>query len=356
MKRETISAALNGLDERFITEAASYSPGGIQERPERIIAMKKKRLISAALAAALVLALGITAYAAWSVHNARQQEIKDDLKIEENRVTAYTEYSVPETAKSAELVLLSAVNAGDLQRVYVNVSPVSEEAVAGYPGTISFSWSIDGTDIGGFAAPKLPSGITLHGQDAIRDAVLQYAYDKETQTLTLDCMIEDMFLEKAASALGTDTYPLLVHMSEKDTELQTFGPVSFTPVAEQTRYFDFGPAVYRDAASGAEMEIIGLELTPFSAVWKLRYEGAEAVHAPEGSALPDYAVWSVLEDKVGIETRLYFSDGTFFSTGGAMTSPYENGVVELHCLWGSAIDLDDIQKIALDDLVLWENG
>ena len=51
MKRETISAALNGLDERFITEAASYSPGGIQERPERIIAMKKKRLISAALAA-----------------------------------------------------------------------------------------------------------------------------------------------------------------------------------------------------------------------------------------------------------------------------------------------------------------
>ena len=95
MKRETISAALNGLDERFITEAASYSPGGIQERPERIIAMKKKRLISAALAAALVLALGITAYAAWSVHNARQQEIKDDLKIEENRVTAFTEYSVP---------------------------------------------------------------------------------------------------------------------------------------------------------------------------------------------------------------------------------------------------------------------
>ena len=356
MKRETISAALNGLDERFITEAASYSPGGIQERPERIIAMKKKRLISAALAAALVLALGITAYAAWSVHNARQQEIKDDLKIEENRVTAYTEYPVPETAKSAELVLLSAANAGDLQRVYVNVSPVSEEAVAGYPGTISFSWSIDGTDIGGFAAPKLPSGITLHGQDAIRDAVLQYAYDKETQTLTLDCMIEDMFLEKAVSALGTDAYPLLVHMSEKDTELQTFGPVSFTPVAEQTRYFDFGPAVYRDAASGAEMEIIGLELTPFSAVWKLRYESAEAVHAPEGSALPDYAVWSVLEDKVGIETRLYFSDGTFFSTGGAMTSPYKDGVVELHCLWGSAIDLDDIQKIALDDLVLWENG
>lgn len=362
MKRETISAALNGLDDRFITEAASYAPGGIQERPERIIAMKKKRFITAALAAALVLALGITAYAAWSVHNARQQEIKDDLKIEENHVTGYTEYSVPEETAAAEaepesrLVLLSSANAGDLQRVYVNISPVSEETVARYPGTINFSWSIDGTDIGGYASPKLPSGITLHGEDAIRDAVLQYAYDRETQTLTLNCMVEDMFLEKAASALGTDTYPLLVHMSEKDTELKVFGPVPFTPAEEQTRYFDFGPAVYRDAASGKEMEIAGLELTPFSAVWKVRYENAGTFHSPEGSALPDYAVWSALEDKVGIGTRLYFSDGTFFSTGGAMTSPYENGVVELHCLWGSAIDLDDIQKIVLDDLVLWENN
>ena len=354
MKRETISAALNGLDERFITEAASYSPGGIQERPERIIAMKKKRLISAALAAALVLALGITAYAAWSVHNARQQEIKDDLKIEENRVTAYTEYSVPETAKSAELVLLSAVNAGDLQRVYVNVSPVSEEAVAGYPGTISFSWSIDGTDIGGFAAPKLPSGITLHGQDAIRDAVLQYAYDRETQTLTLECIVENMFLEKAAAALGTGSFPLLVHMSDKDIEMQTFGPVSFTPVDEQTRYFDFGHAVYTDAASGKSIEISGLELTPFGAVWKVRYEGAEAIHSPNGDPA-DAEVWSMLEDKVCIESQLFFSDGSAFSTGGALSAPYTSGAVELHCEWGSAINIDGIQKIVLGDLVLWKN-
>lgn len=369
MKRETISAALCGLDDRFIREAAVYSPGKMQESPERIAPMKKKRLVSLALAAALILALGITTYAAWSIHAARQEEIKEDLKIEENNVGSYTEYSVPETTGSAvsdiseteavesELVLLSAVNAGDLQRVYVNISPVSEKYIAeypGYPGALNFSWSIDGTDLGGFASPRLPSGLALHGQEAIRDAVLQYAYDRETQTLTLECMIENMFLEKAAAALGTDNFPLLVHMSDKDMDMQTFGPVTFTPTDEQTRYFDFNHAVYTDAASGKSIEIFGLDLTPFGAVWKVRYEGAEAFHTP-GASQSGYEPYSLLEDKVCTESQFLFSDGSFFSTGGALSAPYISGAVELHCEWGSAINIDDIQKIVLGDLVLWEN-
>ena len=63
MKRETISLALNGLEDTFISEAAEFCPEGIQETPERIARMKTKRIISIALAAALILALGVTAYA-----------------------------------------------------------------------------------------------------------------------------------------------------------------------------------------------------------------------------------------------------------------------------------------------------
>lgn len=369
MKRETITHALGGLDDRFVSEAAVYSPGKMQEGPERIVRMKKKHFLRIALAAALILALGITAYAAWSIHTARQEEIKTDLKIEENNVSSYTEYPVPGTAGSTvsdtseteaaepELMLLSAVNAGDLQRVYVNISPVNEKSIAdypGYPGTLNFSWSIDGTGVGGFASPRLPSGLTLHGQEAIRDAVLRCAYDRETQTLTLECMIEDMFLEKAAAALGTDSFPLLVHMSDKDMEMQTFGPVTFTPTDEQTRYFDFGHAVYTDAVSGKSIEISGLELTPFGAVWKVRYEDAEAFHTP-GADQSGYESYSMLEDKVCTESQLLFSDGSSFSTGGALSAPYTSGAVELHCEWGRAINIDDVQKIVLGDLVLWEN-
>ncbi len=31
-----------------------------------------------------------------------------------------------------------------------------------------------------------------------------------------------------------------------------------------------------------------------------------------------------------------------------------NGFVNLNCGWGSAINIDDVQRIALGDLVLWE--
>ena len=81
MKRETISAALNLLDERHIRETACFDPGLSGDPPERIEPMKVKRLFTFVLAAALLLALGAAAYAISGVHAARQQEIRSDLQI-----------------------------------------------------------------------------------------------------------------------------------------------------------------------------------------------------------------------------------------------------------------------------------
>ena len=91
-----------------------------------ISARQMSLTITFALAAALMLALGITAYAIWSIHAARQQELKADLKIEENNVSSYMEYTVPDEQASG-LVLLSSVNDGQEQHVYVNISPVTKE-------------------------------------------------------------------------------------------------------------------------------------------------------------------------------------------------------------------------------------
>ena len=65
MKREALSLALNSLDDRHITDTASFSPDTVQRSPERIVYMNKKRIITFALAAVLMLAFGITAYAIW---------------------------------------------------------------------------------------------------------------------------------------------------------------------------------------------------------------------------------------------------------------------------------------------------
>ena len=63
MKRETISLALNRLDDRHISDTTDFLPGVIQNSEERILHMKKKRSITFALAAVLMLALAAVAYA-----------------------------------------------------------------------------------------------------------------------------------------------------------------------------------------------------------------------------------------------------------------------------------------------------
>ena len=63
MNRELLSKALCQIDESFIAEAYRPVPEASSGSPERIVPMKKKRIITFALAAALLLALGVTAYA-----------------------------------------------------------------------------------------------------------------------------------------------------------------------------------------------------------------------------------------------------------------------------------------------------
>ena len=63
MTREQLSRVFCNLDERQIAEAYQYDPDLCGRSPERIVHMKKKRIIAFALAAALILSLGIVAYA-----------------------------------------------------------------------------------------------------------------------------------------------------------------------------------------------------------------------------------------------------------------------------------------------------
>ena len=348
----TLLRAMNGIHEEDVVMAGKLY---FNENTARKMT---KRIFTLALVAALLLALGAAAWAAWSIHISRQQDLKDDLKIEESNVNSYMEYDVTEQEQAgsvASLVLLSAVNDGNEQRIYVDVSPVAKEDIARFPADVRFAWSIAGTEIGGFAGPQLPVTLSLSGEEEIRNAVLDYAYDEGTQTLTLQCYADVKFIEKAMSDLGTDSVPLQVHMLVGENDSHTFGPVPFKLTDEQTRSFDFGPAQYHDKELDKTIEIVGLELTPFSAVWKVNYEGAASFHTPEADQKA-YGPWSILEDKVCIDTKLIFSDGSMFSTGGALTCPYEDGVVKLNCGWGSAINIDDVQRIVLGDLVLWEIG
>lgn len=348
MKRELLSDAFGDIEERFVLEAYCPPSEDALDFSERIVSMKR-RIVAFALCAVLVLGLGISAYAAWNVHSARQQDVKAELKIDENHVNSYVEYDVSDGVDGT-LVLLSAVSDGEMQRVYIDISPVSEAEAAAIP---VFTLRIDGTNIGGSGYPLLPAGQSYLGQKEISDAVLQRAYDKETQTLTLECFLDVNTVKQAMETLGTDAVDLSVQMFIDWEQTRSFGPVSFVPTEEQSREFDFDNALYNDAELGVDIEIVALELTPFSAVWKVHYEGDSRFHA-EVTTWEAYEPWANLEDRVCKEAVIRFSDGTEFSTGGVLNGDYENGTVNLWCSWECAIDIEAVWQIVLGDLILWE--
>lgn len=108
MKRETITLMLNSMDDRYINEAAVFDPESIQEPPERILHMSKKRIVTLALAAALILSFGIVGYAVFSVYSARVPQPEETFRINwEPNPSKYLDWSnaklaitFPETSKS----------------------------------------------------------------------------------------------------------------------------------------------------------------------------------------------------------------------------------------------------------------
>ena len=72
MKREQLSTIICNIDDRYIAEAYQFDPDLCARSSERIVHMKKKRMITFALVAALMLSLSIAVYAAVSMVNSPQ--------------------------------------------------------------------------------------------------------------------------------------------------------------------------------------------------------------------------------------------------------------------------------------------
>ena len=264
------------------------------------------------------------------------------------------------------------MNDGELQKVFVDVSPVEKDIIDRYPETVGFAWKLDGMSLNGeeywmTARPNLKDDSSISDEGDIHEAVLNDAYDEKTKTLTLKFSILNTAIAQAQAYENSERVHLTLTLWDRQAQAdanvglsaewlnsqESFGSVWFVPSDREVRYFEFNHLLYYNEELDRELEILGLELTPFSAIWKVNYDGAGDFHKP-GADQAAYGPWSILEDKVCIETKIIFSDGSEFSTGGALTTPYENGTVNQFCGWGSAINIDDVQRIVIGDLVLWE--
>lgn len=332
---------------------------------------RSRRLLTLALAAALLLSFGLVAYAISSVHARKQEELRQELNMDGSHAKSYVEYEVP-AEDAPGLVLLSAINDGEFQKLYVNVSPVTEEQLDRYEDGQYFMWQLEGMTGFGSAEINLKPDRSVHNREELMAAIREDAYDAETQTLTLRIYISENSVREAQQSTGSDAVTLRVWLwdgmaweeSGSGAEFHSledwlralpgFGSVRFLPTEREAVFFDLGGYRWWDEESGRELELLSLELGPSSAVWRFRFAEAERVYADPDQR--ELMAWLGAGDRALTRLRLLFADGTELALPGTMRSPLENGAVCAYLGWEKAVDIHAVTRITLGDTVLWTRG
>lgn len=300
------------------------------------------------VAAVLSVLMGITAYAAGvSIHARRQEQLREGLRIEENRVEDYVENAVPvqspsseETKPHATLLSVLADNDG-FRRVYVDVSPVPPEEVrdgfitdtlddgdwdlysieyssslddSGWQEAFIYTgdWDYTEDELVTVTDPDYGTSWRLPTDEAMLQRFLTKGYDPETQTLTLECTYNVSDAPEGESArlhIISISYRAKIDASGRETKndaeiLRDFGCVEVPPVdsAVRTVLFTEPRPLTADGEFGPITgEFIGAELNATGVVWLYRIQGTYS--ASELLELTDeYEADAVLELRGG-ETK-----------------------------------------------------
>ena len=286
MNRELLSRALCEIDERYIAEACRPVPEAASGSPGRIVPMKKKRIITFALAAALILALGVTAYAIGvSIHRRRQEELRAQLQIDENQVADYVEYPVaeePEKAPVEGVTLLSAMNDGEFQRIWVVINGVTPEMIARLESSEQVDWEGRPLPANGHRYSFLYA--TMDGEnyfDAMNPLNFQRGYDSESQTLATECAIPLHELEQGRRAelrfVMADCIDYELDHSEAELVCQ-LGSVEVERTGQAVRTVWFSEPVPFANGEYGKGEFLGAEISASGVNWILRHDGVQLLY------------------------------------------------------------------------------
>ena len=379
-------AVLDQIDDEFIREAAENDGRRVSAHPDGKETLKmntsrarrgSRRFVTLAAAVALLLALGVTAYAISSIHQRRQAELKESLSIEENQVESYVEYDTGTGENTAGITLLSAVADGEIQQVYVNISPVSPEEVTACAVTEKFVWSIDGGNTFSFAEPYVPkeqftiseSDMTTFydpdtgvenwhvNPDVVAERMLTYAYDEETQTLTLRCSILRSLMDVTKSAELRIWGITMRPKDEGGTDVsldRDYGSVSFNPTGLEVRELMLDtPVVFENSETGECGTIEGLIVYPTGLTWLIAHPDAENVHRSDWTEeeraeyRPLQVSWLNSIEEALSGAKLNFTDGTSFAIPVIVRMPFEDGWAKGVTYWKKTININAIESVEI---------
>ena len=376
MTKVNWEAVLDQIDDAYVLEAAETGERRASAKRKRL-GRPTRRLAALAAAAALLLALGVTAYAISSIHQRRQAELRDSLGIEENQVESYVEYDTGTGENTAGITLLSAVADGEIQQVYVNISPVSPEEVTACAVTEKFVWSIDGGNTFSFAEPYVPkeqftiseSDMTTFydpdtgvenwhvNPDVVAERMLTYAYDEETQTLTLRCSILRSLMDVTKSAELRIWGITMRPKDEGGTDVsldRDYGSVSFNPTGLEVRELMLDtPVVFENSETGQCGTIEGLIVYPTGLTWLVAHPDAENVYRSEWTEeeraeyRPLQVSWLNSIEEALSGAKLNFTDGTSFAIPVIVHMPFEDGWAKGVTYWKKTININAIESVEI---------
>ena len=375
-------------------EAPAFDPGEIKEltmkrihgernapKPARAVRRASRTLLIAAILATL---FTITALAAGlSIHQRRQEELRRRNEIDAHQVTDYVEFDTAEDA--AGVTLLSTINNGDNQVVYLNLSPVEEDEV--YDPGMQDMMSETGvlrcyvmeTDAGsGWGMleympddwdfpPEEMMTVTLEGghtlerptPEAMHRKLLESCYDAQSKTLTLKGYVPSSQL---APGKAVQLHVMLLELRDGDDGstriLRDFGRVSLSPTEQTIKTVRFDdPPVFLNEETGEEGRVLGVELNYEGASWLVSFDDMQFVHS---APAPDLTLeqrrakqdlersWGMAEDEVVWNAKLNFADGSSMDAPGILRCPYEEGVVKLMGNLGEGtLALDQIVSVTV---------
>ena len=395
MLSEKIVFALNNVDDSYLEEAEDLldNPAATQHT------INKRTIQVILIAAALALLLAACALG-YTIHQRRQQELRESLKIEENHVAGYQEFEETSAAaetsadsqeKAPSVQLISTFRNGEFVDVYFSISPITREEAWDAIGweqknaiyvIASNSRELDdayrkigkGTEKGLYGRypilPPIQEDEYLRTHET-REELLEKYYDADTQSLML----------KTAFLLSSDTidWNKPVYMNVKIIELASLAMSMDETIEEYWARYDpvcvrdYGtiPVVISDTeyvaadfrekdilvpapSSDKVLQVLGVKIYASEMEWQVTHEDVDLIfnlpRDDDEAFRKGYELlleWLTIYDQVLDGSILIMEDGTQVKLSPSESTPYENGVVTLYSHLASTIDLRKVVAISV---------
>ena len=396
MLSEKVLFALNNTDDSFLEETRELlGRSAVSQKPA------KRRIVRTILIAAVLAALmAATAYAIVSIHQKRQQELRENLKIEENHVAGYQEFeeiSRPEgtaaepNEKDASVQLISSFRNGRFADVYFSISPITREeawdAIGWEQKNAIYVIASNSRELDD-AYRKIGKGTEkdLYGRYPVlppiqedeylrthetREELLEKYYDADTQSLML----------KTAFLLSSDPidWNKPVYMNVKIIELASLAMSMDETIEEYWARYDpvcvrdYGtiPVVISDTeyvaadfrekdilvpapSSDKVLQVLGVKIYASEMEWQVTHENVDLIfNLPRDDdeafrrGYEQLLEWLAVYDQVLDGSALIMEDGTQIKLSPSESTPYENGVVTLYSHLDPTIDLRKVAAISI---------